>query len=121
MPRKSTAALAIAPVIDARQKRIRPPADLGTDEARLFREIAASCDASHFVASDAPLLTAFCTAVLLSRAAAAEGDLAAWEKATKMLAMLATRLRLAPQARADPKTIARRHAALPTGTPPWEN
>jgi hypothetical protein len=34
-------------------------------------------------------------------------SLPVWEKAVKVQAMLATRLRLAPQARLDPKTVGR--------------
>ena len=43
-----------------------------------------------------------------------------WEKLTRVMAMLATRLRLAPQARNDPKTVGvrQRNAALSI-KPPW--
>jgi hypothetical protein len=44
---------------------------------------------------------------------------AVWEKAVRVQAMLATRLRLSPQARTDPKTIGR-HMPQRTGPPPWE-
>jgi len=45
--------------------------------------------------------------------------LALWEKATRMQATLATRLRLSPQARTDPKTIGRQMPQR-IGPPPWE-
>ena len=41
-----------------------------------------------------------------------------FEKAVKLQAVLATRLRLAPQARTDPKTIARHAPSLEPK--PWE-
>ena len=44
--------------------------------------------------------------------------LAVWEKAVRLQAMLATRLRLSPQSRLDPKTVARRQP--PLGPRPWE-
>ena len=43
--------------------------------------------------------------------------LATWEKAVRVQATLATRLRLAPQARLDPKTVARQQQ--PHWPPPW--
>jgi hypothetical protein len=45
--------------------------------------------------------------------------LALWEKATRMQATLATRLRLSPQARTDPKTIGRQMPQR-IDPPPWE-
>jgi hypothetical protein len=74
-----------------------------------------SCAPEHFVASDRPLLVSYVQATLLSRSAAAavaEGatGMQVWERATRMQATLATRLRLAPQSRADPKTVARQQA-----------
>jgi hypothetical protein len=52
--------------------------------------------------------------------------IAIWERAVKVQAMLATRLRrLAPQSRVDPKTIGRpQHGARPwdlTKKPLWED
>lgn len=113
--RKSSAEIAVRPGANPASSRLRPPADLGKNEARLFREIVASCSPSHFVHSDAPLLAAYCTAVCISRDAARElatdaAAIVAWEKSTRMQATLATRLRLAPQSRADPKTVARRQS-----------
>jgi hypothetical protein len=82
------------------------------------------CSAKHFVPSDLPLLISFVQATLLSRKAIAKaaGDkdaLATWEKATRMQATLATRLRLAPQSRTDPKTLARQPTPRLT-LAPWE-
>jgi hypothetical protein len=42
-----------------------------------------------------------------------------WEKAVRMQAVLATKLRLAPQARVDPKTVGRQTPQR-LEPPPWE-
>jgi hypothetical protein len=69
------------------------------------------------------LLVTFVQATLLSRqavikAASDPAMLALWEKASRMQATLATRLRLAPQSRVDPKTLARQQ---PSAWPkPWD-
>ena len=110
--RQSAAELSIVSIGSGRQ-RLVPPLDLNASEAKLFRELVASCAPDHFVQSDMPLLVSFVQATLLSRAAATAlakdvAMIGIWEKATRMQATLATRLRLAPQARTDPKTIARR-------------
>jgi len=110
--RQSAAELSIVP-IGTGHHRLLPPLDLTAPEAKLFREMVASCAPDHFVQSDLPLLISYVQATILSRRAstAIAKDVAmvgVWEKATRMQATLATRLRLAPQARTDPKTIARR-------------
>jgi hypothetical protein len=48
--------------IDVARKPIEPPADLKAQEAAIFRQVVASCDANHFRKSDIPILTAFATA-----------------------------------------------------------
>ena len=63
-------------------------------------------------------------ATLLARRAIAKAGrdrdaLAVLEKATRMQATLATRLRLAPQARTDPKTLARQE--VPPRNPLYRN
>ena len=111
--RRSSASLAMVPG-DA--SRLSPPSSLSDVERTLFNEIVGACDAEHFRESDLPLLTA------ISRATAHDlGKIALWEKATRMQATLATRLRLSPQSRTDPKTTGRRAAAQCTGPAPWEN
>ena len=115
---QSAAELSIANVGLGHQ-RLAPPMDLTAPEAKLFRELVAHCAADHFVHSDLPLLVSYVQATILSRRAstAIAKDVAMvgiWEKATRMQATLATRLRLAPQARTDPKTIARRGERSPS-------
>ncbi|MGY3344842.1 MULTISPECIES: hypothetical protein [unclassified Bradyrhizobium] len=64
------------------------------------------------------MLESFVKATLLARAMADDPDqFTKWEKATRLQASLATRLRLTPASRSDPKTIARN---LPYDGPrPW--
>lgn len=112
--RKGIAELAIAPVLSP-MRMLQPPADLSASEAALFREVVANTASSHFAASDAPLLASYCQATLLARSAGKrmvrDPDLVAtWEKAVKAQAMLATKLRLTVQSRADAQTTARRAA-----------
>jgi hypothetical protein len=85
----------------------------------MFVELIAACGPRHFVESDLPLLVSFIQATAMSRGAAHDPkQVAVWAQATKIQALLATRLRLAPQSRADPKTLARQQPK--TFMPPWE-
>jgi hypothetical protein len=120
--RKSSANLAVIPV-NGDPPRLEAPSSLTNDERSLFTEIVAACAPTHFVASDVPILISFVQATLLSRQAVTKaakdaGALALWEKATRLQATLATRLRLAPSSRVDPKTQAR-NQPLPF-VRPWE-
>jgi hypothetical protein len=104
--------------VQGEPQRVAPPVYLTAKERKFFVDLVASCDAKHFVQSDTALLVAYTQAALLSRMTVHRPkDIATWEKATRMLATLATRLRLAPQARSDPKTIARQRPSI--GPPPW--
>jgi hypothetical protein len=101
------------------------PSGLGPDEVKLFNEIVRSCDPRHFVKSDLPLLVSYVQSTLLSRWAASkmkkDTDMVSiWEKSTRMQATLATRLRLAPQARTDPLTIARQQASYHSVPNTWD-
>jgi hypothetical protein len=120
--RKSAASVDL-PNVNGDPPRLDPPSSLTNDERSLFVEITEASGPRHFVGSDLPLLVSYVQATLLSRQAIKDvakeaAALALWEKAVRVQAMLATRLRLSPQARTDPKTIGR----LPqrTGPPPWE-
>ena len=118
--RKSAANLA-ALRLDGTPPRLEPPTYLRHDERTLFAELVVGCSPKHFVASDLPLLVSFVQATLLARCTARDpSKIAVWEKAVRVQATLATRLRLAPQARTDPKTIARQQAAQRLGPAPWE-
>jgi hypothetical protein len=123
--RISAAATVVPLSVNGLPPRIAAPPGLRTDEQMLFNELVGACDPRHFVETDIPLLVSYIQSTLLSRRAAAnlEADprlVTVWEKATRMQATLATRLRLAPQARTDPKTIARQQTAVQLGPPPWD-
>jgi hypothetical protein len=86
------------PNVDGEPPRLDPPPNLTTDERSLFVEIVEACSPKHFVPSDLPLLVSFIQSTLLSRQAiknaAKDGAaLAVWEKATRMQATLATRIK----------------------------
>ena len=90
--------------------RLEPPAYLTEPERALFAELVAVCPAQQFVASDVPLLASYVQATILARSAVKRAGkdsraLSTWEKATKVQAMLSTKLRLTPHSRTDPKTI----------------
>ncbi len=124
MPRRSFASLTTLPVNGERRRRLAPPSTLNDAERALFQEIVGSCSPKHFVLSDRSLLVTFVKATLLAEqasrdAATDDGELARWEKACRVQATLATRLRLSPQARADPKSILRQQPNA--GPHPWEN
>jgi hypothetical protein len=117
--RKSLASLT-TPNVTGEQPRITAPASLTPRERRLFNEIVAACAPDHFRDSDIPLLASFISATLMSRATANKPKLfATFEKATRLQASLACRLRLAPSTRTDPKTIARQNGR--DFIAPWED
>ena len=118
--RKSAANNLLPVNLTGEPTRLTPPAFLSAEEAALFTEVIGACDVSHFRKSDEPLLVAFVQATLMSREAAHDpSKILVWEKVTRMQATLATRLRLAPQSRLDPKTVGR-HAEPPRGPKLWE-
>jgi hypothetical protein len=120
--RKSAAAL-VEFNVTGKPPRQDPPSHLSDDERTLFVDLVESCAPSHFVKSDLPLLVSFVQATLLVRRAATgmvddPGLIAVFEKSVKLQATLATRLRLAPQSRIDPKTLGRQQPY--PGRKPWE-
>jgi hypothetical protein len=116
--RKSAELVAIG--IDGRPPKLTPPADLQEAERAMFVELIDACDARHFRPSDLPLLTSYIQATLLARGTVRDPDrVADWERAVRVQAALATRLRLSPQSRTDPKTIGRQQQR-PQGLLPWE-
>ena len=120
--RKSAAAVA-ATSFDGQPPRLDPPEALSDAERSVFVEVTNACSPRHFTASDLPLLISFAQTTVIARSAGASAasDLQAltiWEKAVRLQAMLATRLRLSPQSRLDPKTVARRQP--PLGPRPWD-
>jgi hypothetical protein len=123
--RTSEAALSVVPLT---AKRVEPPPDLSKEEMSAFRALVATVAPEHFTKTDVPLIVAYVQATQISRRAAIALDddfvsrdtLALWDRSTKMMATLATRLRLAPQSRYDAKTAHRRAVRQPGVRPPWE-
>jgi hypothetical protein len=108
--RKSAASLDI-PAMNGADPRLDPPSFLNSDERQVFIELTAS--ASHLRNGDVPLLTSLAQATVIARRAVRKpGDLAAWERAVRIQAMLSTRLRLTPQARTHPANIARQQQTM---------
>ncbi len=130
MPRKSLAALS-AMAVDGCPPRLDPPSSLPKPERRIFETVVNACDSRHFRASDLPLLVRYVEACALGDEAAqhlriegavVNGKASPWiivqEKAVRAMVALALRLRLAPQSRVDPKTLARNQPVQ--GRRPWE-
>jgi phage terminase small subunit len=110
------------PAIDVRSIRLTPGAELTDPERDLFSDLVHSCDPKHFKPSDGPLLAEYCRQVLLGRRAADEmrknggavgpdGRLSPWfavsQRATKLMCILSTRLRLTPASRLHARSAAR--------------
>jgi hypothetical protein len=88
------------------------------------------CDSNHFRQTDVPLLARYCEAAVLAEKAAlelrsgavADGKPSPWivvqEKSVRAMVALSMRLRLSPQSRTDPKTLARQQQY--SGPRPWE-
>jgi hypothetical protein len=118
--RPSSASLVSFPGVTDTPPRFTPPSFLTNAEQSLFSEIVNGTDARHFVEADTPLIVSFVKATVLARDAPdlSDEEFAAWEKAARVQAMLATKLRLSPQTRLDAKT-AKRHEQ-PPGPHTWE-
>lgn len=71
MPRKSAAELSVVP-IDARMRRLGPPASLTEAERKLFADLVASSKPDHFRSSDLPLLCRYVEAAVMAERAADE-------------------------------------------------
>jgi hypothetical protein len=113
-------------VIDTQRQRLKPPETLTEREAQIFRDIVDSSDPKHFRKAELPLLCAYVTAVNLSQWHALklnEGDTnhhRPWLETTKLLALLASRLRLAPSTRLDKKSVERHGEHDNTKPPLWD-
>jgi hypothetical protein len=119
--RKSAANLELIDVTGT-PPRLTTPAGLTKVERSLFDFIVDASPPHHFTDSDQPLLLSYVQACLMARSAAKiPTKVLIWERAVRVQAMLATKLRLAPQTRLDPKTLARQYANFdPNGPTLWE-
>jgi len=105
-------------IVDGSPRRINAPAYLSKPERMLFDQIVNACAPAHFALADVTLLASYVQASLIAQDTARDpGKVTEWEKAVRVQAMLATKLRLSPQSRTDPKTIARNLPAKEL--PPW--
>jgi hypothetical protein len=118
-------------VVNGDPPRLDPPPTLADPERTLFVQIVEACAPTHFVPSDLPLLIRYVEALALadeaaghlhSEGAVIKGKPSPWlvvlEKCQRAVVALSLRLRLAPQSRVDPKTLARQQP-LPFPKP-WE-
>src|SRR5262245_49436063 len=125
MPRKSSADLTLVlPNVEGHPSRIAPPRDLPADERKLFLSLVNSCAPEHFRQSDVVLLTRYCeTACLCARAnrelkangvVSIDGVVSPWlavrSRCVRELAILSSRLRLAPSSR-SPRPASKRFIA----------
>ena len=112
MPRKSRAELATISNIQDHRPRITAPPGMSPEELTVFQRIVAQSHPTHFTESDGPLLQAYCQAIVLTgmafdTAMQRPAELPTWERCVKTMATLATKLRLCPHSRSDPKTVMR--------------
>jgi len=119
--RKSVNLLALP--IDASPPRLSAPKDLTKIERSLFDFIVDASPPLHFAVSDTPLLVSYVQATLMARSVAKPPTkLAEFERVVRLQAMLATKLRLSPQTRLNPETLARAHNNFaPNAVAPWES
>jgi hypothetical protein len=113
--RKSIEANLIPLNVSGGQSFLKAPATLSSAERQLFAEVVGAVDPRHFVKSDMPLLVSYIQATIVARRLTPKGArpdpkvVTSWERAVRVQATLATRLRLAPQSRTSPKTVGRYH------------
>ncbi len=101
------------------RSRLSPLGNLTKDEEALFDLIAA--ENRHLTPLDTPMLTAFAQAAAKTFELSKKHDVQSWERSARIMAMLATRLRITPQSTATAQTLARhRRDQPPDHTPPWE-
>jgi len=105
---RKSAAGALALRIDSGPPLLEPPSKLTKQEAEIFTNIVTTCRPTHFVPSDLVLLVAYAQATAISQNSAHDpSKIVTFEKSTRVMALLATKLRLAPQSRVDSKVPGR--------------
>ncbi len=93
---------------------IDPPGGLNTEERALFEQLVSTTEARHLRPSDAPMLVSYVQATLMARRLAHAGDIKEFDRAARLQATLATKLRLTPHSRFDPITIGRMQGPQPS-------
>lgn len=130
MSRQSAAALAAVPI---GKNRLMPAGDLSPEQEKLWRRLVGSMPPGHFHPSDEPLLRSYvevtervqiAQARLAKGVVNARGKVSPWLKiydgSVRLQASLASRLRLAPQARLERSRVgaATRKGGASAG--PWD-
>jgi hypothetical protein len=108
------------PDLTGQRSHLNPPEYLTDDERTAFVEVVDACDPSHFRASDLPLVAAYAQAAVKARKLAGERNPLkgrGWIETVRLLVTLATKLRLSPQARIQPRTVGRQEPH--DGPNPW--
>jgi hypothetical protein len=117
--RKSINLLAIN--VDGMPPRLSAPAGLSKAERKLFDFLVGASPPHHFTDTDQPLLLSYVQTCVMAHSAKSPAKLSIFERLVRLQAMLATKLRLSPQTRLDPKTLARAAANFdPNAQRPWE-
>jgi phage terminase small subunit len=108
--------------VDGQPSRLQAPTWLNRTERKQFSDLVNACSPKHFAESDLPLLTTYVQSCVMARRAIRDPKkIHVWEKATRVQAMLATKLRLAPQARATARSITRNiPPRMVSGPLPWD-
>jgi hypothetical protein len=137
-PKSGTELTTIGPAGVEVKRRLNPPDDLTAEAAEVWRSIVSSNPADLFSPGSSPLLAQLCRHTVAARRVAqwlakieqSEGalDEARWfqllarqESESKVIAQLATRLRLTPQSRYTPHGAATAARKTRTGPAPWES
>ena len=141
MPRKSTNAMSVAPVLDASKARERPPPAEGLSESEkaVWRRVAAAMPAAWFGREHLDLLARYCQhtarADKFNRMASQfepadigeQIDLEDLDRVSRMAdresraaLALARSMRITHQAQQDPKTAARARDRVAKEPKPWE-
>jgi hypothetical protein len=112
----------LQPNVTGKPDKLLPPKTLTAAERAVFLALVDVVATDHFTPADLPLLTAYCQAVAIVQQGQPADDLikfGLWERAAKLAATLATRLRISPQSRYDARAAARHQqgSKLPF---PWE-
>jgi hypothetical protein len=124
--RTSASAASIIP-LGPGMPRIEPPKGFDADEKALWRQIVGTMPADWFDLGSAPMLAKLCEHLVaadgLKKAYKTNGDielLKNWREETKVIASLATKLRLTPQSRYDCFKAANKLKNTVRGIKAWE-
>jgi hypothetical protein len=135
--KKSAASLSVVPVTPG--QRPEPPADLNEKQADIWRSVVATKPADWFAPDSFPLLVAYCRAIVVHHSISEQIDSfdMAWladddglkrydklasiqERQARLIASLATRMRLSQQSRYKAETASTADKKAGGAIKPWE-